>query len=256
MGSNGPKNLDLRGPPIYPAGPFSPGQVPLFTILTLFPEAVQSYLSIGVLGLAVKRKLIQVEIVDFRDFSHDRHRTVDDRPFGGGPGMVLRPEPVAEAVEWVEERHGSHRRIVLDPAGTPFVQSHARELCTAERTLLLAGRYEGFDERLLQLLEFEPFSIGDFVLSGGELPALCLLEATARLIPGVLGDERSAEEDSFQDGNTLDHPHFTRPRVFRGLSVPQVLLQVDHAEIAAWRKKEALKRTKNRRAALNEPDKA
>ncbi len=227
--------------------------MPLFTILSLFPEAIESYLTVGVLGLAVKRELIQVQVVDFRDFSRDRHRTVDHRPFGGGPGMVLRPEPVVEAVEWVEERYGPHRRVVLDPAGTPFVQSHAKAMATAERTLLLAGRYEGFDERLLQLLDFEPFSIGDFVLAGGELPALCLLEAAARLVPGVLGDERSAELDSFSDAKTLDHPHFTRPRVFRGLSVPSVLLTGDHAAIDAWRQKEANKRTKERRPDLDDP---
>ena len=227
--------------------------MPLFTILSLFPEAIESYLTVGVLGLAVKRELIQVQVVDFRDFSRDRHRTVDHRPFGGGPGMVLRPEPVVEAVEWVEERHGPHRRVVLDPAGTPFVQSHAKAMATAERTLLLAGRYEGFDERLLQLLDFEPFSIGDFVLAGGELPALCLLEAAARLVPGVLGDERSAELDSFSDAKTLDHPHFPRPRVFRGLSVPSVLLTGDHSAIDAWRQKEANKRTKERRPDLDDP---
>ena len=215
----------------------------LFSILTLFPDAVESYLDVGVLGIARQRGIVDVQVVDFRDFTRDRHRTVDDRPFGGGPGMVLKPEPIVEAVEWVEARHGAHRRIALTPDGVPFGQHLAESLARDldERpVLLLCGRYEGFDERALSLLEFERLSIGDYVLAGGELPALVTLEAVARLLPGTLGDARSAAEDSFgaSAAGGLDHPHFTRPRVFRG-EVPEVLLSGDHGRIEAWRKKRA-----------------
>lgn len=224
--------------------------MPLFTILTLFPEAVESYLDVGVLGLAVRKGTIRVRAVDLRDFTRDRHRTTDDRPYGGGPGMVLRPEPVAEAVEWVEREHGPHRRFVMDPAGRPFAQADARDLARPdERVLLLAGRYEGIDARVLEQFSFEPLTIGDFVLAGGELPALCVLEAAARLVPGVLGDARSAEQDSFTEASTLDHPHYTRPRVFRGDAVPEVLMSGDHAAIESWREEQA-----RARAARWRPD--
>lgn len=219
---------------------------PLFTILTLFPEALEPYLKVGILGGAIEREALTVHLVDFRDWARDRHRTVDDRPFGGGPGMVIKPEPVHECVQWVEDRHGRHRRLVLDPAGRPFRQAQAEELSREERVLLLCGRYEGFDHRLYQELELEPVSVGDFVLSGGELPALCIVEAAARLLPGVLGDARSAEQDSFQDGGSLDHPHYTRPRIWRGREVPAVLLGGDHARIEAWRGEEAERRTRDR----------
>ena len=223
---------------------------PLFTILTLFPDALEPYLAVGILGGAIERGLVDVRLVDFRDWARDRHRTVDDRPFGGGPGMVIRPEPVAECVAWVEERAGRHRRIVLDPAGRTFRQETAQELADEERVLLLCGRYEGFDDRLYAELELEPLSIGDFVLSGGELPALCVLEATARLLPGALGDERSAVEDSFRGGRSLDHPHWTRPRVWRGRAVPEVLTVGDHARIVAWRREEAARKTRLQRPDL------
>lgn len=227
----------------------------LFSILTLFPDAVEAYLDVGVLGLARQRGIVDIDVVDFRDFARDRHRTVDDRPFGGGPGMVLKPEPICEAVEWVEARHGKHRRIALTPDGTPFTQGLAESYAAAldERpVLLLCGRYEGFDERALALLDFERLSIGDYVLAGGELPALVTLEAIARLLPGTLGDARSAVQDSFGDSSDggLDHPHFTRPRVFRGVEVPKVLLSGDHARIDAWRKEESMKRTRQVRPDL------
>lgn len=229
----------------------------LFSILTLFPDAVESYLDVGVLGIARQRGIVDVQVVDFRDFARDRHRTVDDRPFGGGPGMVLKPEPIVEAVEWVEARHGAHRRIALTPDGVPFGQPFAESLARDidERpVLLLCGRYEGFDERALALLEFERLSIGDYVLAGGELPALVTLEAVARLLPGTLGDARSAVEDSFgasADGG-LDHPHFTRPRVFRGEEVPEVLLSGDHGRIEAWRKTQSERRTARVRPDLTQ----
>lgn len=219
---------------------------PLFTILTLFPEALEPYLDVGILGLARERGLVDVRLFDFRDWARDRHRSVDDRPFGGGPGMVLRPEPLADAVEWIEERLGAHRRLVLDPAGRRFRQEDARTLAAEERVLLICGRYEGLDERLYEELALEPLSIGDFVLSGGELPALCVVESATRLVPGALGDERSASEDSFEEGDLLDHPHYTRPRVWRGRAVPDVLFSGDHARIAAWRRKRAEERTARR----------
>ena len=222
-------------------------QGPLFTILTLFPEAVDAYLRVGVLGSALERGLCRVQTVDFRDWARDRHRTVDDRPFGGGPGMVLKPEPIVECVEWIEERDGPHRRLAMCPAGRPFDQVVASELTTSERVMILAGRYEGIDERTFDELQLEPVSVGDFVLSGGELPALCIVDAVARLLPGALGDERSAVEDSFHDGGGLDHPHYTRPRDFRGRGVPDVLLSGDHEAIRAWRGERAAERTRERR---------
>ncbi|MCP5021905.1 MAG: tRNA (guanosine(37)-N1)-methyltransferase TrmD [bacterium] len=226
--------------------------MPLFTILTLFPEALDPYLEVGVLGLARRRGLIETRLVDFRDWSRNRHRSVDDRPFGGGPGMVLRPETIVECVEWVDQNYGPHRKLVLCPSGVPFEQKHAAELASDERILLLCGRYEGFDERIFEVLGFEHFSIGDFVLSGGELPALCIVDAVSRLIPGVLGDERSASEDSFQDGDNLDHPHYTRPRVFRGHEVPPILMSGDHKAIDAWRKEQAKTRTNRRQSHVSE----
>ena len=233
--------------------------MPLFTILTLFPDALELYLEVGVLGIAREKGLAEVRLVDFRDWTRDRHRTVDDRPFGGGPGMVLKPEPVTECLEWVEDRWGPHRRIALCPAGRLFRQADAERLSRDERVLLLCGRYEGFDQRIFEELSLEPVSIGDFVLAGGELPALCLVEAAVRLLPGVLGDERSADLDSFQGEGGLDHPHYTRPRLFRGREVPEVLLSGDHARIAEWREREARARTRRWRpdlesAAQEEPN--
>lgn len=221
-----------------------------FAILTLFPEAVEAYARSSILGLAAEKGKVRIQLVDFRDFTRDRHRTVDDRPFGGGPGMVLKPEPIVECVEWLEREHGTFTKIALCPAGTPFRQAHAEALARHERILLLCGRYEGFDARILSQLDFHDVSVGDFVLAGGELPALAIVEAVARLLPGVLGDERSALEDSFGATGGLDHPHYTRPRVFRGEAVPEVLLSGDHAAIARWRAAEAAKKTRARRPDL------
>ena len=230
--------------------------MPLFAILTLFPESLAPYAEASILGLARERGLLEVRAIDFRDFSRDRHRTVDDRPFGGGPGMLLKPEPIADCVEWLEERHGPFRKFALCPGGRRFDQALARELAddltrgSLERVLLVCGRYEGFDERLFEELELEPLSIGDYVLSGGELPALVVVEAVARLLPGVLGDERSQAEDSFSDPSLLDCPHYTRPRVWRGREVPEVLLSGDHERIARWRGEQAARRTRARRPDL------
>jgi len=224
--------------------------VPLFAILTLFPEALEPYLGTSILGLAQKKGLAKVLLVDFRDFTRDRHRTVDDRPYGGGPGMVLKPEPIFECVEWLERRHGRFQKLLMSPAGTPFRQSRAEGLASEERILLLAGRYEGFDARIRTQLAFEEVSLGDFVLAGGELPALAVVEAVTRLVPGVLGDERSAAEESFRAGAGLDHPQFTRPRAWRGEAVPDVLLSGDHEAIRRWRAHAAAELTSARRPDL------
>ncbi len=224
--------------------------MPFFAILTLFPEALEPYCRSGILGIARADGRVRVLLVDFRDFARDRHRTVDERPFGGGPGMVLRPEPIVECVEWLERRHGPFRKLALCPTGAPFRQAMAEGLAREERVLLLCGRYEGFDERIFELLEFERVSLGDFVLAGGELAALAIVEASVRLVPGVLGDERSALQDSFGAAGLLDHPHYTRPREYRGLAVPDVLLRGDHREIERWRHARALERTRALRPDL------
>lgn len=223
-------------------------------ILTLFPEALEPYLRSSILGIAQQKDLVRVRLVDFRDFTRDRHRTVDDRPFGGGPGMVLKPEPITACVEWLERRHGTFRKILLCPGGRRFDQRMAGVLAAEERLLLLCGRYEGFDERIRLELEWEEISLGDFVLAGGEIPALAVTEAVVRLVPGVLGHEQSAVQESFQAEGGLDHPHFTRPRTWRGRSVPDVLLSGDHGAIAEWRARESRARTQARRPDLLEPD--
>ena len=221
----------------------------LFCILTLFPEALEPYLGASLLGIAQGKGAVEIRLVDFRDFTRNRHRTVDDRPFGGGPGMVLKPEPIFDAVEWLERRYGAFHKILLTPDGVPFRQAKARSLVEEDRILLCCGRYEGFDERIRQELEWDDISIGDFVLSGGELPALCVTEAICRLLPGVMGNESSAETESF-DEEGLDHAHYTRPRVWRGREVPDVLTGGDHARIEAWRAEQRRERTQERRPDL------
>lgn len=221
--------------------------MPLFVILTLFPDAVAAYAKESILGIAQEKGLAGILPVDLRDFTRDRHRTVDDRPFGGGPGMLLKPEPIVEAVEWLEARHGRFRKFALCPSGPVFRQSMARDFLTEERLLFLCGRYEGFDDRVRRLVDFEDLSLGSFVLSGGELPALAITEAVVRLVPGVLGHEESSARDSFGDNGQLDCPHFTRPRRWRGLEVPEVLLSGDHSAIEQWRLRAARDRTALRR---------
>jgi tRNA (guanine37-N1)-methyltransferase len=222
----------------------------LITLLTLFPDALAPYLRTSILGIAQAKGLVTIRTIDFRDFTRDRHRTVDDRPYGGGPGMVLKPEPIIDCVEWLERRDGPYRKILFTPAGAPFRQETARRLAREERILCLCGRYEGVDERVERELEWEEISLGDFVLAGGEIPALAVTEAVCRLVPGVLGDDRSAEEESFERDGGLDHPQYTRPRTYRGHAVPDVLLGGDHAKIAAWRAREARARTAARRPDL------
>ncbi|HTF86774.1 MAG TPA: tRNA (guanosine(37)-N1)-methyltransferase TrmD [Planctomycetota bacterium] len=217
--------------------------MPLFVILTLFPDAVEAYARESILGLAQDKGLVKILPVDLRDFTRDRHRTVDDRPFGGGPGMLLKPEPIVEAVEWLEARHGVFRKFALCPSGPVFRQATARDLAGEERLLFLCGRYEGFDERVRRLVAFEDLSLGDFVLSGGELAALAITEAVARLLPGVLGHEESSLQESFRHDDQLDCPHYTRPRQWRGLEVPEVLLNGDHSAIEQWRLHAAREKT-------------
>ncbi len=220
-------------------GPSS-GQSNVFClILTLFPEAIRPYLDESILGIAQAQGKLRVELVDFRNFAADPHRTVDDRPFGGGPGMVLKPEPIFDAIEDAERRHGVFRKILLCPRGRTFEQAKARELAdTDERLLFLCGRYEGFDERIRQAFDFEEISVGNFILAGGELAALTVIEAAARLIPGVLGCELSPQLESFE-GDLLDYPQYTRPREFRGMEAPSVLLSGDHAAVDRWRQQQA-----------------
>ncbi len=221
----------------------------LVYILTLFPKAIEGYLNESILKIAQKKEKIRVVLYDFRIHAKDKHRSVDDRPFGGGPGMLLKPEPIFEAIETIEAKEGNCHKILLTPDGKPFVQAEVKRLAEQEKLLMLAGRYEGFDERIREGFEWNEISMGDFVLSGGELPALAVLEASVRLIPGVLGDEESAVYESFCAGQ-LDYPQYTRPREFRGMNVPDVLVSGNHEQVRKWREEQALKRTKARRPDL------
>lgn len=218
-------------------------------ILTLFPGAIKPYLDESILRIAQESGKLQVDLVDFRDYSTDPHRRVDDRPFGGGPGMVLKPEPIFDAVEATERKHGRMHKILLCPRGATFTQRRARELSKLERVLFLCGRYEGFDERIRLGIEWDEISVGDYVLAGGELAALTVLESMVRLVPGVLGCEQSSELESFENG-LLDWPQYTRPREFRGMAVPEVLLSGNHADVATWRRRQAESLTARRAAPL------
>ena len=219
-------------------------------VVTLFPEFIQEAVRVGVLGRAIERGRVAVNASTPREFAQDAHKTVDDRPYGGGPGMVMKVEPTRTALRAARERlPAGSRSIYLAADGVPFTQAKARELSQLPGVLLLAGRYEGVDERLLTSEIDESISIGDYVLSGGELPALVLIDAMVRLLPGVLGDDESAQQDSFVAG-LLDWPHYTRPEVFEDRAVPQVLLSGNHAAIQRWRTKQALGRTWQRRPDL------
>jgi tRNA (guanine37-N1)-methyltransferase len=219
-------------------------------VVTLFPRMIAGALEYGVVGRAIERGLVTVGTEDPRAHTLDAHRTVDDRPYGGGPGMVMKPEPLLAAIRAAHRRlpPGSPR-ICLSAQGEPFSEGVARSLAALPGMLLVAGRYEGIDERVVELGCDRELSIGDYVLSGGELPALTVIDAVARLLPGALGDERSSEQDSFARG-LLDWPHYTRPEVFEGLAVPPVLLSGDHAGIDRWRLERALERTWRRRPDL------
>ncbi len=219
-------------------------------VVTLFPAMITPFTEFGVVGRAVRQGLVRIDTVDPRSFATDPHGTVDDRPYGGGPGMVLRVEPFATAVAAARARLPAGSPVVfLSPQGRPFDQAMARRYAAGPGLLLVAGRYEGFDERLIEAVGDEEVSVGDFVLSGGEIAALAVLDATVRLQPGVLGDEQSAVQESFA-GGLLDHPHYTRPEVAAGRTVPRVLLEGNHAAIRRWRRKQSLGRTSLRRPDL------
>ncbi|HLB63175.1 MAG TPA: tRNA (guanosine(37)-N1)-methyltransferase TrmD [Actinomycetota bacterium] len=217
-------------------------------ILTIFPGIFDGPLRESLLGKAIRVRTLDVRVIDIRDFAEDR-RQVDDEPYGGGPGMVMKPEPVFAAVESLGE--GAKRMILLSPAGRRLDQALARELAREPWLVLISGRYEGVDERVAEGLPAEEVSIGDYVLSGGEVPALVLLEAVSRLVPGVVGRGESLERESFEDG-LLDHPHYTRPATFRGMKVPDVLLSGDHVEIERWRRDAAREKTRRNRPDLLE----
>ncbi len=214
------------------------------SVLTLFPRLFEAFLEESIVGIARAKGLLDVELVDFRDFATDVHRTVDDRPFGGGPGMVIKPEPVFAAVESVLAacERPEIPKLLFTPTGRPLDHALAEWLAQQPHWLALCGRYEGFDERIHEGFEWQEVSLGPFVLSGGELPAMAAIEAATRLLPGVLGHEESAQRDSFVDG-LLDHPHYTRPRSFRGRAVPDVLLSGNHEEIESWRRRQSARRT-------------
>lgn len=220
----------------------------IFDILTLFPEVCQVYLEASILGRAARAGLIEARLINVRDFAPDRHRTVDDLPYGGGDGMVMMAPPLVAALESLPVEPGT-RVILLSPQGRALDQELARELAVLPRLTLICGRYEGVDERVIAGWVDQEVSLGDFVLSGGELAALCLVDAVSRLIPGVLHGADSAAADSFMDG-LLEHPHYTRPPEFRGMGVPEVLMSGHHAAIARWRRKESLRRTRDRRPDL------
>jgi len=224
----------------------------LIEVVTLFPEMIRESLLHGIVGRAQRRQLLQVSTEDPRRHTADVHHTVDDRPYGGGPGMVMKPEPLSAAIGAARARLPAGALVVaLSAQGERLTQQRVRELARRDALVLVAGRYEGMDERVLESEVDLELSIGDYVLSGGELPALVLIDALARLLPGALGDERSAEQDSFNAG-LLDWPHYTRPEQYAGRRVPAVLLSGDHAAIGRWRRKQALGRTWQRRRELLE----
>ena len=221
-----------------------------FDIVTIFPLMVEAGLAEGVVSRGIGRGLLDVKVHDLRVHTTDRHRTVDDVPYGGGPGMVMKAEPLAKAVETIRRDRGEPSTVVLlSPQGRAFTQAEAVRLSELAHVVLLCGRYEGIDERIRELVATEELSIGDYVLSGGELAALVIVDAVSRLVPGVVGDAGSVEEDSFSRG-LLDYPHYTRPAEFAGRAVPEVLLSGHHAEVRKWRRREALRRTLERRPDL------
>jgi tRNA (guanine37-N1)-methyltransferase len=233
-----------------------------FDIVTIFPRMIEAALAEGVVSRGIASGALDVNVIDLRDHTTDRHRSVDDMPYGGGPGMVMKPEPLVRAVEEIRSRRGTPDAVILlSPQGTRFTQAEAVRLSGLSHLVLLCGRYEGMDERVPELVGAEEISLGDFVVSGGELPAMIIVDSVSRLVPGVVGDELSVAEDSFARG-LLDYPHYTRPAEFAGLKVPDVLLSGHHADVRRWRRKTALARTLDRRpdlierAALDDEDRA
>ncbi|HZL79148.1 MAG TPA: tRNA (guanosine(37)-N1)-methyltransferase TrmD [Candidatus Limnocylindrales bacterium] len=216
-------------------------------VLTLFPAMFAGPLDESIIKRARQKGFLDLKIHDLRDWTHDRHRTVDDRPFGGGPGMLLKPEPLFEAIESLQRE--KTRVILFSPAGRQFDQAIARELAQQEDLLLVTGHYEGFDERVRETLVDDELSIGDYVLTNGALPAMVVVDAVTRLLPGALGDDESSHDESFSAG-LLEYPQYTRPADFRGMKVPEILLSGNHAEIEKWRREQARLRTKERRPDL------
>lgn len=223
-----------------------------FDVLTLFPGMFPSYLGQSLLKLAIEHGLVDVQLHNIRDWAHDKHHTVDDRPFGGGPGMVLKVEPVVECVEAVRALSADPGHLVmLSPQGRKLDQAVVEELAARKRLVLLCGRYEGFDDRVRQILEPDEISIGDYIVGGGEVAAMVIVDAVARLVPGVLGDEESNRQDSFSgEERWLEFAQYTRPREYRGLSVPEVLLSGNHEQIAQWRQQASAQTTERQRADL------
>lgn len=220
-----------------------------FDIVTIFPEIFRGVFEFGIIRRAVEAGLVRIEIHDLRDYTYDRHRQVDDRPFGGGAGMVMTPGPLFRAVEAITHGADDAAKVLLSPQGRLFNQRVAEEFSRKEQVVFICGRYEGVDERVVESLVTEEISIGDYVLSGGEIPAMVIVDAVTRLIPGALGCGESAEQDSFADG-LLDYPHYTRPAEYRGMKTPDVLLSGNHAEIERWRRLKALEKTRGRRPDL------
>jgi len=222
-----------------------------FDILSIFPEMFTFLINYGIVGRAVERGKIKINVVNIRDFSEGSHLMTDDRPFGGGDGMVMKPEPIFRALESIPKLEGERKVILLTPQGQPFNQSIARSLCELQQIILVCGRYEGVDERVRSRYVDIEISIGDYILTGGELPAMIIVEVVSRLIPGILGGARSNLEESFED-YLLEYPQYTRPRVFKGDEVPSVLLSGDHERVRLWRRTQSIKRTLERRPDLLE----
>ncbi len=223
-----------------------------FDVLTLFPEMFPAYLGQSLLKLAIERQLVDIQLHNMRDWAHDKHQQVDDRPFGGGPGMLLKPGPVVECVEHVQQLTQQPGHLVLlTPVGRRLEQPVVENLANHKRLVLVCGRYEGFDQRIMDILKPDEISVGDFILNGGEVAAMVVIDAVLRLVPGVLGDEQSNKHDSFSGGQRrLEFAQYTRPRVYRELEVPAVLTSGNHEEIARWREQNSLERTRQRRADL------
>jgi len=221
-----------------------------FDVLTLFPEMFSGFLNSSIIRRAHEKEIVQTNLINFREYARDKHQTVDDAPYGGGGGMVLKPAPLFEAVDALLE--GSSKRppiILMSPQGAPFTQQKAQELAGYSHLIFLCGHYEGYDERIRQYLATEEISIGDYVLTGGELPAMVVMDSVTRLLPGVLGNQTSAVTDSFANG-LLEHPHYTRPAEYRGYRVPDILLSGHHGKVEKWRRQESLRRTWERRPEL------
>ncbi|MGM0419072.1 MAG: tRNA (guanosine(37)-N1)-methyltransferase TrmD [Thermodesulfobacteriota bacterium] len=220
-----------------------------FSVLTIFPEMFSGFLKESIIGRAVHDEKIEISLVDIRDFSKDKHKNVDDRPYGGGAGMVMKPEPLFEAVESVRKKKLHAKVVVLTPQGDVFSQKKAEKLSLEQELILVCGRYEGIDERFYELCADEQISVGDYVLTGGEIPAMAVIDSVARLVPGVLGCSDSVDEESFTQGR-LEYPHYTRPYDFKGLKVPDVLLSGNHQEVEKWRMKTSFLRTLRKRPDL------